>query len=361
MHYESERNFGCRVSEAWTYRGLKTVILENEVLRVVVLADKGADVYQLVHKPTDTDFMWRSPWGVRDPRRFLPTTGSAMVWLDMYEGGWQTIAPTGGPPGSYRGADIGLHCEASLMPWDVQIVDDSAGRAAARFWVRTYRTPFYIEKTLSLEAGSPALTVEEAVVNEAEEDAECVWGQHITLGAPFLGPSCRLDMAGAGVLILGEGTADGERRLAKGEKGRWPHVPGARGGSVDLRRFPDRSERLIDLAALHDLAEGWYAVTNTEMGVGFGFVFPKETFRFLWYWQVFGGGTGYPWYRRTYNVGLEPFTSLPGGAPMPGSEARTSLTLAPGERREATMRAVAFRSKAGVRAIGANGRVATAD
>ena len=61
-HYQLERNHGCRVSDAWTFRGLKTAVIENELLRVVVLIDKGADIYQFVHKPSDTDFLWRSPW-----------------------------------------------------------------------------------------------------------------------------------------------------------------------------------------------------------------------------------------------------------------------------------------------------------
>ena len=359
MHYQLERNSGCRVSDAWTYRGLKTVILENELLRVVVLADKGADVYELVYKPTDTDFMWRTPWGVRDPRRFTSTTGwPPALWLDSYEGGWQTLAPTAGPPAEYRGAEIGQHSESTLMPWDVRIEEDSPERVAAKFWVRTYRTPFYVEKTLSLEAGSPVLTVEEAVVNEAEEEAECVWGQHIALGAPFLSPACRLDLPGARVFTLGEGM-ESERRLADGDGGPWPNAPGANGGTVDLRTFPDRSERLMDLAVLHELEDGWYAVTNADLGVGFGFSFPKETFPFIWYWQVFGGGSGYPWYRRTYNVGLEPFSSLPGGMGWPGSDERTSLMMAPGERRATTMRAVAFESKTGVAAITPQGEVTT--
>ena len=115
MHYQHERTHGARVSDAWTFRGLKTAVIENEVLRVVVLIDKGADIYQLVHKPTDTDFMWRSPWGVRDPRRFTPTTGSPPnVWLDYYEGGWQTVLPGGGFPSVYGLADMGLHAEVNI-------------------------------------------------------------------------------------------------------------------------------------------------------------------------------------------------------------------------------------------------------
>ena len=53
MHYQDERTTGCRVSDAWTYRGLKTVVLENELVRITVLADKGADIQSFVHKQID--------------------------------------------------------------------------------------------------------------------------------------------------------------------------------------------------------------------------------------------------------------------------------------------------------------------
>ena len=127
MHYGDERTHGCRVSDAWTYRGLKTVVMENSLIRVLVLADKGADIYSFVHKPTDTEFMWRSPWGVRDPRPFVPSTGSNQgMWLDYYEGGWQTALPHGGYPDEVYGAEFGLHAELNNLPWDATIVEDSA-------------------------------------------------------------------------------------------------------------------------------------------------------------------------------------------------------------------------------------------
>ena len=66
MHYQNERNYGCRVSDDWEFRGNKVAIIENEKIRVMVLVDKGADIYSFVHKSSDTDYMWRSVWGVRD-------------------------------------------------------------------------------------------------------------------------------------------------------------------------------------------------------------------------------------------------------------------------------------------------------
>lgn len=361
MHYQDERTHGCRISDAWTYRGLKMVVMENELLRVSIVADKGADIFELVHKPSDTDFMWRTPWSVRNQALWVPSTGwGEGIFHDLYIGGWNTIAPTGGFPQDYMGAEIGQHNETNLMPWDAQIVDDDPERVSARFWVRAVRTPFYVEKVVSLESGSATLTVTDTLRNEAEEPAPAQWGQHVALGEPFLTPSCILDLPGAAYIVpdAPDGAPEAAR-LAPGQRGTWPTAEGADGRSVDLRRFPAKSERLVDYLAFTELAAGWYAVTDPDRGVGIGLQWDARVFRYLWYWQVFGGHSGYPWYRRTYNVGLEPFTSMPSGLPEPGSDESTSLVFQAGEERSTTVRATVYESNAGVDSIGDDGAVVT--
>lgn len=92
MHYQDERTHGCRISDSWTYRGLKTVVLENELLRVSLIADKGADVFELSHKKTDTEFMWRTPWSVRNLGLWTPSTGDGdNIWHDAYIGGCRPL------------------------------------------------------------------------------------------------------------------------------------------------------------------------------------------------------------------------------------------------------------------------------
>ena len=92
MFYSHERNYGCRITE-YIYRGLRTIILENELIRVTILADKGSDIIEFLHKPTDTDFLWRSPLGVKDPSIFVPTTASPRgAFLDDYEEDGRTSA-----------------------------------------------------------------------------------------------------------------------------------------------------------------------------------------------------------------------------------------------------------------------------
>jgi hypothetical protein len=357
MHYQEERNTGCRISDAWTYRGLKTVVLENESIRVTVLADKGADVYSFVHKPTDVDFMWRTPWGVRDPRKFLPTTGApTSIWLDVYEGGWQTVVPHGGFPSTVAGAELGLHGEVNTMPWDVDVVEDSSKRVSARFRVKGARTPFRVEKTLTVEAGSTALVVEESVTNEGEEPADCVWLEHIAIGAPLLASGARLNVP-ACTILNHPADMGKDAKLKPGWSGPSPKAAAKRGAAIDFSRFPGKEDRSLDMAYFTGMKEGWYAVTNDQLGVGFGVSFPVSVFEYLWFWRNLGGGTGYPWYRRCYNVGLEPCTSFPNTGLGPAIENKTARRFRAGQTVSATIHAVAYTGKGKVRRITSGGGV----
>ena len=62
MNYQDERTYGCRVSDSWHYRGMKTVIIENKYIRVQIIADKGADISSFIYKPTDTELVFKTPF-----------------------------------------------------------------------------------------------------------------------------------------------------------------------------------------------------------------------------------------------------------------------------------------------------------
>ena len=361
MHYQNERNYGCRVSDSWTYRGLKTAVLENELLRVVLLIDKGADIYQLVHKPTDVDVLWRSPHGVRDPSRFIPTTAAPSgVWVDVYEGGWQTVLPGGGFPSQYGDAEMGLHAEVNTMPWDCAIVEDTPERVSIRCWVRAYRTPFFFEKTHTLVSGSAVLHTEEALTNEGSEAEHCVWGEHIALGAPLLSGDSVIDLPGGRIFNHWE-EFHPNNRLRAGHESEWPWTEGKDGERIDLSEVPPKSIRAYDQSYVTDMPEGWYALTNTALGIGFGITYPVDLYRCLWYWQSLGGGTGYPFYGRTYNVGLEPFTSYGNNGLASAIENGSALLVAPGQRIEASHKAAVYTGSQRVRRIEPDGTVVRQD
>ena len=96
MHYQEERNFGCRVSDSWMYRGLKTVVMENELIRIVILADKGADIYQFVYKKTDTDFkIYGDGSPIRDYMYVDDLNNIFKSLLDNYKSSEPVIISTG--------------------------------------------------------------------------------------------------------------------------------------------------------------------------------------------------------------------------------------------------------------------------
>jgi len=357
MHYRIERNYGCRISDSWTYRGHKTAIIENEILRVVVLIDKGADIYEFLHKPSDTDFVWRSPWGVRDPKQFVPTTGSGTeLWLDQYEGGWQTVLPGGGFPSQYGDVQMGLHAEVNTIPWDSQIVVDSPETVTLKCSVRTYRTPFYFEKSITLDSLSPVLKTTQTIINEGEEEAHVVWGEHIAIGEPFLNENCVIDLPG-GTIVNHPDIFHPNNTLKEGFEGPWPWNQNLAGNRVDSRIIPSKAARTYDMSYIKDMPEGWYAITDKEKGVGLGVSYPLDIFPYLWYWQSFGGGFGYPWYGRTYNLGLEPFTSYTNQGLAQAIENGTALKMNAGQKIEAFNTAVVYTGSSPVTQISPGGNV----
>ena len=73
--------------------------------------------------------------------------------------------------------------------------------------------------------------------------------------------------------------------------------------------------------------------------------YPSDLYKYLWYWQSLGGGFGYPWYGRTYNIGLEPFTSITNEGLQTAIDNGTALLLDAGQKVESSITAVAYTSE----------------
>lgn len=361
MHYGSERTYGARIDDGWKYRGVDAVVIENELLRAILLPGKGADVYSLVHKPTDTEFLWRSPWGVRNPATYVPGNADpGQVWIDYYEGGWQTILPNGGNPASYKGASFGQHGDVNLMPWDCTITEDSEQKVSARFFVRLARMPLTVTKEVSLEAGSGSLVMRDVVRNVSKEDIPIVFGQHLAFGAPFLSGDCVLDIPG-GMVNTHPAPYSKNHRWKPGSATEWPKSILVDGGEESMREVPPEGAGYDDQGYITEMPEGWYALTNTQIGVGLAVTWPVDVFKCLWYWQMFSGGEGYPWWGRTYNCGLEPFTSYPNTGLAEAIENGTAHILKGESSLETLVTATAYSSSQGVKQVSDGGRVTTLD
>jgi len=348
---------GCRLQEV-DDQGLRTLVLENECLRVVVVADKGSDIVEFRYKPADTDFLLHLPGGLRGPQAGAGGL-SDQAFLDTYSGGWNEILPNGGLPSTYKGANFGQHGEVSIMPWKYSVIENSPDSVAIKLWVRPHRTPFLLEKTLMLEKGRSVLAIDEQLTNEAGEEMHCMWGQHIAFGNPFLLEGAKIFVP-AKEIIVHESMDDYEpRRFSPGETFSWPHVNSPNGYLEDASVVPPFGDaKAQEMAYLSELEDGWYAIVNSTHNIGFGLRFDHELFQYIWYWQQLGNvAKGYPWWGRLHTTALEPWTSYPLHGLAEAVENDTALALKPGKTINTSIKAVAFDGFTSVESISPDGEI----
>jgi galactose mutarotase-like enzyme len=333
----SHRNWGCRLRD-FIWRGHRCIALENEALRILVAADKGADILEFLHKPTDTECLWQSPAGLQSPH-FRPSSPlETGHFREYFAGGWYEMLPNGPVPCEHRGASFGHHGEATLLAWEIGTVDDTPEQVAVRFAVRLNRIPLRVEKTLMLRQGRSTLSVSERITNDANQRVEFLWGQHPTFGGSLLEPGVRVFLPACDVIV--PDAVPHDARLAAGQKASWPFVRGTAGERIDLSVVPGYEPESHDFVRLENLAVGWFALMNQRRHVGIALRYNAKLFPVLGYWQLFGGGSDYPWYKQHFLAALEPACDLPSLAEA--AKRGTALALEGGETLETTIEATTF-------------------
>jgi len=322
------RHFGARIRD-YVERGFRTIALENATTRIEVVVDKGADIVSFLHKPSDTDVMWHRPGGDRlAPFGTIPRGVDEYVFVDGYTGGWQECFPNGGQSVLYKGAQLPFHGELLTAPFSVEIVADEPNLVAVRLGAETMRTPFRLEKTLTLRSDRSVLEIDEQVFNLADEPMDVMWGHHPAFGPPFLDDSCRIDLPPCvGTTARAEPWPGSE--LEYGVEFEWPLAPRKGDGARDLSVIPGPESKIADWIRFSGFDRGWYGITNGRSQVGFGLRWDAKVFRHLWFWHVFGGMPGYPWYGRNYNFALEPWTSYPDGGLLRAIDNGSAMRIGP--------------------------------
>lgn len=338
--YIHGRKEGCRITLDYQYKGMRVAFLENDLLRVGVLVDKGADIFEFTYKPHNLDFLWQSPIPMQKP--FVATSALPEgAFHDYYYGGWQEVLPSAGWASEpYMGTYQGLHGEVSLLPFEARISEDTPEQVTLSTFVRTYRSPLQLERQMTLKRGKAALFIKERLVNESPSEFAIMWGHHPAIGTPFLDENCVVKAPAKKVEVL-EFHPNGLWQT--GGDYDFPMVPNRRSGELqDITQVLPKETQSVDVVFFKELSEGWYLLTNQEKGLGFGMAWDAELFKYLWMWQVYGGHNDYPWYGRTYNVALEPFTSYPPAGITTAIQNQSARYLKPEEVIETELVAVAY-------------------
>ena len=243
-----------------------------------------------------------------------------------------------------------------MLPWNASVGrrDDTA--ISLELSTDLVRYPFHVERELVLLADDISLEISERITNRDGVKRGYAWQQRVALGPPFQGPAVRLDLPAASGRIAGYGGGFPNARLEGDETSDWPAAPGVEAEDVDLRPIPSEDATVHDLAFATDLEDGWYALTNPDLDLGFALQFPTDPFEAVWHWYPFGGYEESPCCGRNYNVGLEPTTAYPADADAQ-RENGTMKTLGPGENVRAEFTAATYVGKRSVTAVEPDGTV----
>lgn len=305
------RNYSCRIKE-YAINGLSAVSLENSLIRVGILLDKGADIYEFVYKPKDLDFMWRSYQSLRNSKYHAAVNLTSGNFFDYYEGGWQELFPNIGRACHVKGVEYGMHGEVDLMPWDMEVLCDEIDKVSIRLGVRTARTPYYLTKTITLYENELIIHIDETVTNEGLEKMSFTWGHHPALGGNFLDDDCEIIVAGNPIVKSLDVDLGEVSPIEPSLEAKWPIVPTRMGNTINLSKvLPPESKTYMEFG-LYDIETPYYEVKNKRLNIGFGMSWDKSIYPNIWVWQLFGGGMGFPFYGRGYTLALEPWSSMPG-------------------------------------------------
>jgi hypothetical protein len=323
------------VSADWSYRGLRTVVLENRLLRVVILPEAGAKIWQITYKPLDAELLWNNPRVA--PQRL--TSGTR--YDDVWSGGWDELFPND-EAAVIDGETYPDHGEVWTGQWHAEPFSN-ADEVGVRLQYTTPIGAIAIDKTVRLRRDCARLDFQHVLQNVGHTPFPFLWKLHpamaVTAQHRLDFPPMRVELEPAfpGTLVDAPRSFD------------WPYVQlGDR--RIDLRLVPPAPERALYFLYGSQLEAGWCGLTNTATGLGCAFAFDPAVFSSCWLFATYRG-----W--RHYEVAvLEPCTGYPVNFDAMRSAGR-QRTLAPAE----TLRTeVAFIVQEGIRGIAgldAQGRI----
>jgi len=284
---------GCRISTDWHYNGMRTLILENELLRSSILVDFGSKIFEFIHKQSDRDLLYHHP---RVEIR-APVYGvNADNW---WPGGIDEAIPTG-HVSKYEGEEYPYLGEVWSLPWQYEVLSREDDNVSAHLWRTTVIAPLLVEKWITLRGGEAMLRLRHRITNLGPSEFKFLWGIHPALA---ISPSSRIDIPAEDVLI--EESLPNDRLGGRNTTYEWPYAIDREGRRVDMRVVQPEGAQTCDFHFATKLTDGWLAVTDREAGVGFGLVFPKEVFNTIWLWLVYGG------WRGVYCAAVEAWTGFP--------------------------------------------------
>lgn len=319
--------------------GLETIVVENRWLRIVVLPEAGAKIWQIIYKPLDVEILWNNPC--------VPAARHAIdvPYDDVWSGGWDELFPND-EPGPVNGHMLPDHGELWTGNWHAEPFE-RADAVGVHLRLTTPISNFLVERTLLSRGDRPSFEIQYRFTNRGSQPFPFLWKLH-----PAFAVSARhrIDFPPMAVQREPEfpGTLGDAPLIFP-----WPHAPLGH-TTLDLRQVPGVSSRAVHFFYGTGLVTGWCGITNRAKRLGCALRFDPEVFSSCWLFATHGG-----W--RDLNVAvLEPATGYPFQmqAMIAGGRARW---LAPGESLETSVQFCAQEGLTSIGGIDENGLILPGD
>jgi hypothetical protein len=317
-----------RVNADWSYRGLRVVTVENRFLRLAILPEAGAKIYQIIYKPLDVELLWSN--SRTGPSR-LPTNSR---YDDVWSGGWDELFPND-EVARIEGESYPDHGELWTGEWAVEPFRN-ADDVGVKMRYLTPISSIEVEKTIWLGRNRSRIDFHHRFINQGRASFPFLWKLHPAMA---VSPQHRIDFPAMKVRLEPSfpGTLEGAPEVND-----WPVVRTAK-GDIDLRRVVGEDSRQLYFFYGTQMQEGWCALTNSATRLACGLQFDPKVFPCCWLFATYGG-----W--RNHNVAvLEPST----GYPLDFEAMKTAgrhRSLQPGETLATDVR---FIVQEGLRSVGA--------
>jgi hypothetical protein len=263
-----------------TFEEIPALLLSNDKIELTVLTDGGA----LANLILRDDPQKLSPFW--NPKRYARETGRKISGYAL----GHFVCVDGFGPVSPEEKEAGLsgHGEAHTLAWDTKTARKDGSTGVLTQTVKLPITQEVFTRTLRMVDGENVVYVQSELASLLGFDRPVNWGEHATIGSPFLEAAVTVvDMPAGRSQTRPDHGGGLPTRFTRGEDFTWPMAPQADGTKLDIRASPPVSDTINHTTSLMDPARKLVFVTalNPSKRLILGYVFRREDFPWVQTWE----------------------------------------------------------------------------